>query len=266
MSAEHIGLKPRQEVVLRSLGIVLLHLFSVGMVIIWWGVQWIPSYFEFHENKGFLNPELISMAQIWFDLLKLGNLALIAICVGALFFDVLVVSLLVRSRSLQWLTDYWSTLIISLPLFCVIVTGTKMLDGYWGLQERIAQQRQRGVGQRGRDFQNLFGNWMLIAREKDGSRQAIEPNKFTLVIDGESYKWLTENGECLGSCNVYSSSDQNEMSFVPNEIDGKSWGGQGFYRVTATRLGLHLVNEPGFFDLSSFDTRTGGELWIFERK
>jgi hypothetical protein len=107
---------------------------------------------------------------------------------------------------------------------------------------------------------------MLIAREKDGSRQAIEPNKFTLVIDGESYKWLTENGECLGSCNVYSSSDQNEMSFVPNEIDGKSWGGQGFYRVTATRLGLHLVNEPGFFDLSSFDTRTGGELWIFERK
>jgi hypothetical protein len=265
MSAEQEVLKPTQEVLFRCIGIVLLHLFSVGTVLVWWGGEWIPSYFGFHESKGFLNPELATLSQPWFDLLSLGNPTLIAISLGLVTIDVLVLAFWVRSRNFQWLADYWTALIVSITLFWVVVTGTKMLDGYWGLQERISMHKQRGIGQRGRDFQNLVGSWKLITKEKDGQRQAIESSKFQLVIEGDGYQWLSEDGECSGSWNVYSSSDQNEMSFVPNEIDEKAWGGQGYYRVTATRLALHLVNEPGFFDLSSFDTRTGGELWIFVR-
>ena len=96
-------------------------------------------------------------------------------------------------------------------------------------------------------------------------RKHMQLSTIELVIENEEYRWRTEKGECLGAWSVYSSSDKNEMSFVPNEIDDKAWGGQGYYRVTPTRLGLHLVNEPGFFELSDFDTRTGGELWIFRR-
>lgn len=259
-------LKPLQESMLRAITVVSVHLLVLGMAIGWWGMQWLPQYFRFHANRGFLNPELTTLAQPWFDFLALGEQRLYAVAVLVAVFDLSIVFLLVRSARFQWVVDYWSVLVVMAPLLAVAVSGTLMLDGYWGLQERIAQQKQRGVGQRGRDFRNLVGNWTLIAKEKDGLREVLEHTDEVLIISDDGYKWLSNKGECLGSWNVYSSSDQNEMSFVPNEVTDNAWGGQGYYRVTETRLALHLVNEPGFFDLNHFDSRTGGELWIFKRK
>lgn len=246
--------------------IVSLHILVVGIAIKWWGIHWLPKYFAFHQNRGYLNSDLAEFVQPWFDFLNLGANLGIVCGIGLVLVDVTAVYFSLRSKRLRWLTDYWSAIIIALPLLFIIVSGAKMLDGYWGLQERIAQQKQRGIGQRARDFRNLLGTWTLVSWEKDGSRQTMVDQGLELTIHTDGYVWRKGDGECLGGWDVYASSNQNELSFVPNEINENAWGGQGYYRVTNTRLALHLMNEPGFVNLSDFDSRTGGELWIFKRK
>jgi hypothetical protein len=257
--------KGREELFGRTLLIVVVHALVIGLVIGWWGILWLPQYLKFHENKGYLNPDLIQWVQPWVQFLHLGPLAFTAGAVIFLLIDSLVVFFLVRTRYLQWLCDYWSLALFALPLICILWTGTKMLESYWGLHKRIETQRNVTIRQRGQEFASLVGTWKLISQEKDGVRQSMEQESFELVVEMERYRWRGEKGVCLGSWNVYSSSAQNEMSFVPDQINESAWGGQGYYRVTKTRLALHLVNTPAP-DFKEFDTRSGGEIWIFKRQ
>lgn len=258
-------LKGREELIGRALLIVVVHAFVIGLVIGWWGIVWLPQYLTFHESKGYLNPDLIQWVQPWLQVLNTGPLAITAGAAVFLIIDMLVVVFLVRTRYLEWLCDYWSLALFMLPLFCILLTGTKMLESYWSLHKRIETQRNITIRQRGRDFSSLVGSWQLISHEKSGVRQSMEQSNFELVVEMDRYRWRDDKGICQGGWNVYSSSDQNEMSFVPDQINKSSWGGQGYYRVTKTRLAIHLVNVPTP-DFKEFDTRTSGELWIFKRQ
>ena len=258
-------LKGREECIGRTLLIVVVHSFVVGSVICWWGILWLPKYLKFHESKGYLNPDLVQWIQPWLQFLYLGPLSIIAVAVVFLIIDILVVVFLVRTRYLEWLCDYWSLALFAMPLFCILLTGTKMLESYWNLHKRIESQRIITIRQRGQEFASLVGDWKLISQEKNGFRQSMEQSNFDLVIEMERYRWRGEKGLCLGCWNVYSSSAQNEMSFVPDQINENAWGGQGYYRVTKTRLALHLINAPTP-EFKEFDTRSGGELWIFKRQ
>ena len=40
--------------------IVSLHILVVGIAIKWWGIHWLPKYFAFHQNRGYLNSDLFS--------------------------------------------------------------------------------------------------------------------------------------------------------------------------------------------------------------
>jgi hypothetical protein len=238
-----------------------IHFLAIGVATWWWAFDWIPEYFRFHENKGYLNPDLLFLTS-WFVEPQIGPTFNTFVIIGLLVLDTIVLGLLLRLRYLNWLVDFWNAAVIGLPLAFVLITGTKMLDCYWGLQGRIAAQQRRVVGERGREMDSFIGTWRLTAIETLGKRVPVNGEETVLVLDSSEYTWRNQGKECSGSWSIFSSSDRSELNFLPAEINENAWGGYGYYRVTPQRLALHLTDK---FPATEFDSRGGGQIWFFEK-
>jgi uncharacterized protein (TIGR03067 family) len=164
-------------------------------------VTFMPALKKTFDDYGMRLPWLTETVLSCLWILSDYPLAAVGVLAALVIVDAAVLYRLGQLTSRRVLREFWSGLVMAVPVAVLIAQAVTAVLPYQKLVTVLSNDRQQAMQE---ELKALDGTWTLAGREQQGQAVPREQlPKDVLVVKGGKYTWRTEQGEATGSVQVH---------------------------------------------------------------
>ena len=229
----------------------------------------MSDYLSEIRSSGLILPAVTERAlTIWQALIYRPILSISALLV-LIIVDGIVLLVLGRSTRLRIVREFWSGMVVAIPIAFVLYSGVVMIMPYQIMYAALTKTNWAHEQAKSQEGQLLCGSWKLIKFEQDGNVVAVgQDSKDGIQISAEGYRWRKAEHDETGTLQLDLRSVPKRLQFFSTSDPDLGSVRNAIYKVEGDQLTICLPMADAYVDDLPIQFETRGnknELFVFKR-